>query len=229
MKSLTLLGEKLLRNNLVIAIDGPAASGKGTLSKLVAEKFNLYHLNSGNIYRALALMVDKSNINHKDFPKIISLAKSLDIESLDNLDLKRDDLAIIASKISKNLCVRNSLLEFQRKIAIKPPFGYGIVAEGRDIGTVVFPKADIKIFINADVEIRAMRRYKELKKINYNIRLESVKNQLIERDNRDYNRDYSPLKPAEDAYLLNTSELDIEEGFSAVSKIIEEHSANKCN
>ena len=229
MKSLTLLGEKLLRNNLVIAIDGPAASGKGTLSKLVAEKFNLYHLNSGNIYRALALMIDQSNIDHKDFPKIISLAKSLDIESLDNLDLKRDDLAIIASKISKNLCVRNSLLGFQRKIAIKPPFGHGIVAEGRDIGTVVFPKADIKIFINADVEIRAMRRYKELKKINYNIRLESVKNQLIERDNRDYNRDYSPLKPAEDAYLLNTSELDIEEGFSAVSKIIEEHSANKCN
>ena len=174
-------------------------------------------------------MINKFNIKHNDFPKIISLAKSLDLESLDNIELKRDDLAILASKISENLGVRKSLLEFQRALSIKPPFGVGIVAEGRDIGTVVFPKADIKIFINADVEIRAMRRYKELKKTNYNIKLESVKNQLIDRDNRDYNREYSPLKPAEDAYLLNTSKLDIEEGYSAICKIIEEHSANKRN
>ncbi len=220
-----LLEGRFLNNNLIIAIDGPGASGKGTISKLVAKKFNLYHLNSGSIYRALALMVKKKKVPNNDFEAIISLAKILNLKDLDTPELKTDELAILASKISKNRGVREALLDFQRSLGAKPPFGRGIIVEGRDIGTVVFPNAHIKIFIDADVEIRAKRRYKELKKINDNIELKTVKNQLIERDNRDYNRVESPLKPAENAYLLNTSRLNIEESFSAICRIIEEHSA----
>ncbi len=212
---------------MIIALDGPAASGKGTISKLVAQKFDLYHLNSGNIYRALALLTVNSNLKEDNFSEIVKLSRSIDLDTLNSPELKNDHLAILASKISKNDGVRFSLLEFQRFHAKNPPFGIGTIIEGRDIGTVVFPNADIKFFLNADVEVRAKRRYKELKLINNNISLDSVRNELVERDNRDYNRRSSPLKPAIDAHLVNTTKLDIDESFGAICKIVEEHMAFK--
>ncbi len=174
-------------------------------------------------------MVEQKGVHHTNSQGIILCARSLNLRNLDNPELKRDDLAILASKISENPGVREALLGLQRSLGETPPFGSGVIAEGRDIGTVVFPDAGIKIFIDADIEIRANRRYKELKKVNDNIELENVKKQLIERDNRDYNRIISPLRPAENSYLLNTSKMDIEQCCSAVCRIIEEHSDKNIN
>jgi CMP/dCMP kinase len=203
---------------MIIAIDGPAASGKGTLAKLVANHFGLPVLDTGLLYRAVAR--DLTLRGHKlDDPWAgAALAKSLDPASLEDPALrgaKAGDAASVAAKIPQ---VRAALLGFQRAFAAQKP---GAVLDGRDIGTVICPHADVKIFVTATPEIRARRRFGEIEARGEAISYEQVLADIVERDARDAGRGAAPMKRAEDAHLLDTSEMDIRSVFNAAVGLIE--------
>ena len=196
---------------LIIAIDGTAASGKGTISRKIAQNYSVPHLDTGLLYRLVGYHV-------LDGIDAIDAANQLDVAQADGFDLKTLQVSNAASEVAKNPSVRAKLLEFQRNFASKPG---GAVLDGRDIGTVICPNADIKFFITASSEIRAQRRYLELLGLGYKISYESVLREIQERDERDANRKHSPLLPAEDANKIDTSDMNIEAVYELVRRIID--------
>ena len=202
----------------VVAIDGTAASGKGTLGKKIAEHFDFHYLDTGILYRVVAYNLK----NNSDFSKISKQKVQNSLKLLNNknfniTNLRNEQITLRASEISKNKIVRDNLLLYQRSFALQ---NGGAVLDGRDIGTVVCPDADVKIFIDADVKIRAKRRYDQLVKNNKDLNLKNIIDDLSKRDNLDKNREFSPMVPAKDAFFLDTSNLTVEEALKKIIVII---------
>ena len=193
-------------NNIVIAIDGPAASGKGTISKAISEKLQFNYLDTGKLYRAIGA-------RYLEGYSPVVAAQSLNSKDLDKYDLQKQEIAQAASEIALIPEVRAALLEFQRDFSQKMP---GAVLDGRDIGTIVCPDAKIKIFLTASLEARAKRRYIELYKNDQKISFKRILEQIRERDERDQNRNSSPMVAASDAKIFDTSELSINEAVDEV-------------
>ncbi len=203
-----------------IAIDGTFASGKGTLAKRLASHYGLAYLDTGKLYRAVAKCVldaggDPDNIDQASKAAMALHQGSID-EALADPALKSGPIGAAASKVAVHPPVRAALLELQRNVAKS-----GAVLDGRDIGTVICPDADVKLYIDAKPEIRARRRHAELQSYGEDINFETVLAQLQERDARDMGRENAPLKPAADAHFLDTSELSIEDAFKAACRIID--------
>tara|TARA_Y100000996_G_scaffold366511_1_gene311835 strand:+ start:228 stop:866 length:639 start_codon:yes stop_codon:yes gene_type:complete len=206
---------------MIITIDGPAASGKGTLSKLIANKYNLDHLDTGILYRKVAFLVISKGINFKNKESVVKEVNKISNIDSKNSALRSEKVSKIASIISNYKEIRYELLIFQRSFASHPPGGKGAVLEGRDIGTIICPDAKVKLFVDASLDVRAIRRYKELKETKNKLSLEDIKAGIRRRDLRDKRREISPLIPAKDAHLINTTNLDIEGTFSKACKIID--------
>ena len=203
---------------MIIAIDGPAASGKGTLAKRLAAHYGYHHLDTGVIYRAVAHALISRGADLEDEAAAVRAAQGLDPGSFDNPALKSDQVGTAASVVSAIPKVRAVLVEFQRQFAGKPP---GAVLDGRDIGTVICPNAEVKIFVVADPKIRAHRRTLEARARGEKADEAAILADILARDERDRNRTVAPLKPAADAYLLDNSRLDIEGGVRAAIDIVE--------
>ena len=200
------------KNNLVIAIDGPAASGKGTLARRLAETFGLPHLDTGLIYRATAKSMLDSGAALDDEFAAVEAAKKINLSTLDRAVLSAHEISDAASQISVMAGVRAALLDVQQNFANTPP---GAVLDGRDIGTNVCPNADVKIYVTASAETRAERRHREVTANGGITSYDEIYDDLKKRDDRDSNRSENPLKPAENAHLLDTSKMDIETAFLA--------------
>src|SRR5262245_27738595 len=200
---------------MIIAIDGPAASGKGTLGKRLAAHFGLRHLDTGLIYRAVAKAMIDAGHRLDDVAQAAAAARALDPTRFDEVALKRHEIGEAASVVSAFPDVRAALLAFQREFGRTPP---GAVLDGRDIGTIIFPDADVKIFVEATAEERARRRALEL---GGQVNEADILADIRRRDERDKNRAVAPLKPAPDAHLLDTTHLDIDAAFRAAVDIVE--------
>ena len=201
---------------VVIAIDGTFSSGKGTLGKKLAAHYDLPYLDTGKLYRAVAKGVLDADGDVENAKDAANAAKLLDVSALDDPILKSGPIGAAASKVSVHPDVRAALLNLQRDFAAK-----GGILDGRDIGTVICPDATVKLYVTASAAIRAARRHKELQGYGEDISYETVLAQLHERDDRDMNRKTAPLRPAIDAHLLDTTELDIDAAFMAARRICE--------
>ena len=195
----------------IIAIDGPTASGKGTLARKLAHHMNFAYLDTGKIYRAVGFKVLQAGDNADDPDAVLPHVFLLHIDDLSNPRLTQDDVAQMASKVAKHPPVREALKQFQIDFASHPPTGFdGAVLDGRDIGTVICPHAPLKLYIDADQTVRAQRRFDEFKTAGLDISFDDVLADLKSRDDRDMNRPVAPLKPADDAVVLDTSTMDAE-------------------
>jgi cytidylate kinase len=203
---------------MIIAIDGPAASGKGTLGKTLAAHYGLRHLDTGLLYRAVAKTVLDADKSPSDENAALAAALTLDPAQFDEADLKSQGVGEAASVVSAMPAVRAALLAFQRAFAAKPP---GAVLDGRDIGTVICPDADVKIFVTAAPEVRARRRALEFARSGSPMDEAAVLADIKARDARDMNRAAAPLRQAQDAHLLDTSEMDISTVIRAAIDIVE--------
>ncbi len=203
---------------MIIAIDGPAASGKGTLGKKLAAHYGLRHLDTGLIYRAVAKALIDAGLRPDEAGPAVAAAKTLDPSRFDENALKIPSVGEAASIVSAIPEVRTALLAFQRDFAAKPP---GAVLDGRDIGTVICPDADVKIFVTATPEARARRRTAEYKAQGQAIDEATVLADIKKRDERDQNRAAAPLKQAPDAHLLDTTHLAIDPAIRAAIDIVE--------
>ena len=209
------------KNIIKIAIDSPAAAGAGTVAKAISKHYNLFYLDTGKIYRFIALIKIK-------FPKKYNLMflkkkiKKLKIKDLENRELISDTVGAEAAIISKNIKIRKLVHSFQLNFAYNPPKKFrGSCLDGRDITYNIIPDADFKFFITANLNTRALRRYRELKSINEKITYKDVLKSIKKRDNSDYNRKISPLKKTEDSVLINTSNLSKRACFLKIKKIID--------
>lgn len=214
----------------VIAIDGPAASGKSTTARSLAQKLEYIYIDSGAMYRACGLMSLQENINLKDERALVAMLARISINIvydengnriiLNGHDvterIREADITKLSSQIAVIGIVRRKMVELQRKMGEKG----GVIMDGRDIGTVVFPEADFKFFMIADVHTRAVRRWQEAKSKGENLSLEAIEKELIWRDANDANREISPLKQAKDAILIDTSKMTITEQVEFLYKII---------
>ena len=195
---------------MIIAIDGTAGSGKGSLAKNLSTKLNLNHLDTGVLFRIIACQAFNLEIDNED-ERLTELSRKLTIENVEQFKvtekekLKSEKISQRSSEIATNKSVRNELINFQRKYANYDKSIYnGIVLDGRDIGTVVFPNADFKLFLDADIEIRAERRTQELIHLNYKVIYQDILSELRLRDERDINRSVGPLLKAKDAFFIDT-------------------------
>ena len=210
---------------MIIAIDGPAGSGKGTLSRKLADVLGYAHLDTGKLYRAVGLSVIDAGEDPRNEESALRAAQSLNLQDLVNKDLFGDMAAAAASKVAAIKSVRAILLAFQRDFADAPPNGAkGAVLDGRDIGTVVCPGAKIKLFVTASAKVRAERRHKELLDRGEPSIYARVLQDMQVRDEQDQSRSVAPLKPARDALVVDTSELDADAVFKTAMEIIAEHS-----
>ena len=211
--------DRCLANKVVIAIDGSTASGKGTLGKMLADRLNYAYLDTGALYRVVALTTlmlkgDPSNIEDVS-PALKIATKNITPELLSSPEIRKEEVSNAASKVAVLPEVRAALLDYQREFAKNPPGDVGgAVLDGRDIGTVVCPEADMKFFVNADVEVRASRRFKDMQKIYPDITENQVLSDLKARDKRDSTRKNSPAKPANDAMIMDMTIKTPEEGVS---------------
>ena len=203
---------------MIIAIDGPAASGKGTLAKRLAQHYRLRHLDTGVIYRAVAKALLDQGFELTDEARAVAAATALDPRKFSDSELKSQRIGDAASVVSAIASVREALVSFQRTFAADPP---GAVLDGRDIGTVICPDAEVKIFVVADPEVRARRRTLEARGRGEPADEALVLADIIRRDERDRNRAAAPLKAAADAYMLDNSNLDIEGGVAAAIALVE--------
>jgi CMP/dCMP kinase len=202
---------------MIVAIDGPAASGKGTLAKRVARHFGLAHLDTGLLYRAVARDVRRRGEALDDPEAAAAAAASLDPATLEDPALRDPGLGEAASIVARIPAVRAAILSYQRTFARRPE---GAVLDGRDIGTVVCPDADVKLYVTASAEVRAERRHREQLGRGEAATFEAVLEDIRRRDERDAGRDVSPMRPAADAFLLDTSNLDIEAAFDTAVGVI---------
>jgi len=219
--------------SFVVTIDGPSAAGKSTTARAVAERLGFVYVDTGALYRAVALKVLSEQIPADDPGRIERCVKGLDLNLsgspthlhvwLDGKDVAREIRTPAVSELSSRLAtlpaVRHRLVEIQRAIAERGP----LVAEGRDLGTVVFPDADVKVFLDADLDTRALRRHRELQSRGIVTRLEEVRADLERRDHRDQTRETSPLRAPEGATRVDTSGLDIEQQVESVIEAVRSH------
>lgn len=205
---------------MIIAIDGPAASGKGTLGKRLAAHYGLRHLDTGLIYRAVAKALIDAGHALDDRDRAVAAARTLDPERFDEVALKGHAVGEAASIVSAVAEVRTALVALQRDFAATPP---GAVLDGRDIGTVICPNADVKLFVTATPEVRARRRAAELASQGRPVDAAAVLADIRRRDERDSARAVAPLKPAADAHVLDTTDLDIEAAFNAALALVERY------
>ena len=200
---------------MIVVIDGPAASGKGTIAKKLAEYFNLSYLDTGILYRAVALQMLTKGMNEKDSQSAEKVARQVSIDSIDHTGIRTRAVSDLASKIATIPGVREELLDRQRRFAQNPdPGNDGAILDGRDIGTVVCPHADFKIFIMADLEIRAKRRWKELLQSDPTAIYCEVLEEMRSRDERDTNRKDAPIVVTSDAMIIDTSNKSIDVSFN---------------
>ena len=205
---------------MLIAVDGPAAAGKGTLTRKLAEHFDLARLDTGLIYRAVGLKALELG-DPSDEKIAVAAAEGLSFSDLDLAGLRDEAAGNAASKVAAIPAERDILLIFQRNFAANPPNGKkGAVLDGRDIGTVVCPEAPYKLFIDASAEVRADRRYKELQERGDEAIRSAILRDIIDRDERDRSRTVAPLEPAKDAKVLDTSDLDADAVFAAALNFI---------
>ena len=222
------LGKTEMAKRLIIAIDGPAGSGKSTVAKRIAEKLDYLYLNTGAMYRAVTLKAIRNRIDKDDEARLIKIAETCKIDFADNgaktlldgvdvsAEIRLPEVDKVISDIVKIPGVRRALVVQQQRIGRDG----GIVTEGRDVTTVVFPNADMKIYLDASVEERARRRYAEMEERGESISFEEVKEDIYRRDKIDSSREESPLKIAEDAIVLDTTKLSIEEVVEAIWKLV---------
>ncbi len=203
---------------MIIAIDGPAASGKGTLARRIAAHYGYGCLDTGLLYRAVARDVLARNGSLEDEKLAAQLARTLDPASLDDAGLRLPGVGDAASVVAKFPAVRAALLDFQRNFAAQEP---GAVLDGRDIGTVVCPDAPVKIFVTADVEVRARRRFEEMRARGEPVTYERVLEVIRRRDDRDAGRVDAPMKSAPDALILDTTRMDIDAAMQEALRLIE--------
>ena len=217
-------------NNIIIAIDGPAGSGKGTLAKALAEKFNLVNIDTGATYRCVALKTLQNNISLDETDKIIEISKNIDIDLkqdgkvfLDGIDVTKEirskEVTTIVSPISSIVEVRKNLVDIQRKIAE----GKNVVMEGRDITTVVFPNATYKFYLDASLESRAKRRYKENIEKGIDMTYEEVYDNIEKRDYNDMHKEVGSLTRTDDQIYIDTTDLTVEEEVEIIGKVINEN------
>lgn len=219
---------------MIVAVDGPAGSGKGTVTKQIEKKLGFLNLDTGATYRCVALQTLKENVDLKDESKITGIANNIDIK-IDNTgdkdiillngedvskEIRSKEVTAIVSQVSSIIPVREKMVEIQRKLAV----GKNVIVEGRDIGTVVFPNADVKIYLDASVEERAKRRYEENKLNGINTTYEEVIENVKMRDYNDMHKKFGALKKADDAIVVDTTNLSIDE---VVEKVINIIKANK--
>ncbi len=200
---------------MIIAIDGPAASGKGTLARRLASHFGVPHLDTGKLYRATALHVLDSGGDPGDAAVAEAAARKVVAGDLGNPRLLDDQVAQAASVVAALPAVRQALIAFQRDFAHHPPGSTGAVLDGRDIGTVICPDAEAKFFVTASLEARARRRFTELRDAGGNAIYERVLQDMKDRDARDSERRTAPLVPADDAFVIDTTALDADAVFAA--------------
>ncbi|WP_295809523.1 (d)CMP kinase [uncultured Nitratireductor sp.] len=205
-------------HDLLIAIDGPAASGKGTLARRLAAQYGLRHLDTGLTYRGVAKALVDTGQPLDDEVIAERAARALDLGALDRTVLSEHGVGEAASKVAVMPAVRPALVDKQRAFAATPP---GAVLDGRDIGTVVCPHADVKLYVIASPEVRATRRWREIEAGGGSADYAEILADIERRDARDMGRADSPLRPADDAHLLDTSEMDIETAFQAACKLVD--------
>ncbi|MFI3241598.1 MAG: (d)CMP kinase [Alphaproteobacteria bacterium] len=217
---------------MIITIDGPAAAGKGTLAQALALHYSLAYFDTGMIYRAVGLEMVKQNLDVNNKEEAFEIAKQLTFQKMAKLSKDKDFRTDVGSKaasiVSAHPKVRQALLKMQQDFSLNPVFSDGSPADGaiydgRDTGTVVCPNADVKLFVNASTEVRAKRRLQEFERKGIKTTYEKVFEDMKQRDERDANRDTAPLKPAEDAHILDTSDMDINEVMKKACLIIDSH------
>ena len=216
----------LIKIPYLLAIDGPAGSGKGTVAKLLSKKLNLNYLDSGAIYRLIALSAMEKKVDLESDKNLVDLIRQVDINFIDeqtflnNINvtekIRDETVGKSASIISKHLKLRKEILTFQRKFFQ----GNGLVAEGRDMTTVVFPNADLKIYLDASVKERVKRRYEQLMIKGKGVSIQNLTDDIIARDKLDKERIHSPLSIAEDAFVLNSDGLSIDQTVNKILKLI---------
>ena len=220
----------MINKKIIIAIDGLSGSGKSSTAKLLAKEMNYKYLDSGAMYRAVTLYIIENSIDYKNLKMLKTILDKIELEfikddvsgsyqiHLNNKNVEKKirskKVSELVSEISKISIIRKKLVQMQRTIGNKK----GIVMEGRDIGTVVFPRAELKIFMQADLDIRAKRRFNEFEKLGKKISLEEVKSNLIDRDNKDSNREDSPLKVTSNSLILDTTSITLEEQIEFIKK-----------
>lgn len=207
---------------MIIAVDGPSAAGKGTLAKGLARLLGFHFLDTGSLYRMVGLAMLQGGHAGSDRASAVRLALSLDPLKVRDADLRTEAVAAMASQVAVIPEVRQALLDFQRQFAKRQP---GAVLDGRDIGTVVCPEADLKFFVTAATGVRARRRHDELRASGQRTDYAAVLDDVMARDERDASRNEAPTRPAEDAILIDTSELDREEVLNAVMEVVLEYQA----
>jgi CMP/dCMP kinase len=206
---------------VIIAVDGPAAAGKGTLGRRLALHYNLAFLDTGGLYRAAALKVLEQGGDPANAAAAEAAAKTVRATDLDDPRLREDRVSGAASVVAAIPAVRTALLGFQRDFAHHPPAGFaGTLLDGRDIGTVVCPDATVKLFVTASPEARAMRRFKELQAAGVGTIYERVLQDIEQRDARDRERQTAPLRPGDDAIELDTTALDADAAFAKAADLI---------
>ncbi|WP_457624783.1 (d)CMP kinase [Persephonella sp.] len=220
---------------MIITIDGPAGSGKSTIAKMIAKELGFTYIDTGAMYRAVALKIKRSGVDPDDPLSVVKVLQSTQIDLipsengvkvfLDGEDvsglIRTEEIGKLASKIARHPQVRKILVRMQRKLGEKAK---NAVLEGRDTGTVIFPDADIKFFFTASPEVRAERRFKELKEKGININYSDILKEIKERDLLDETREDSPLRPAEDAVIIDTTGKSLQQVFREVLQIIKERS-----
>ncbi len=205
---------------MIIAVDGPSAAGKGTIARAVATHLGYHFLDTGSLYRMVGLAMLNAGKSADDVASAVGFAKTLEPAKIQDRDLRTETVAAMASEVAAIPEVRTALLEFQRQFAKRLP---GAVLDGRDIGTVVCPDADLKFFVTASTQVRATRRRAELKTLGVHTDYETVLDDIMARDERDVSRASAPTKQADDAIMIDTSELDREEVIAAVMGVIADH------
>jgi CMP/dCMP kinase len=209
---------------MIIAIDGPAASGKGTLARRLAAHYGLPHLDTGLLYRATAASLLDQDRDLNDASAAVAAARGLALTDFDEERLRRREMGEAASIVAAIPAVRDALIAAQRNFAGRPS---GAVLDGRDIGTIICPSADVKIFVVASPEARAQRRALELAARGEKFDYAAILSEIRTRDERDSRRDAAPLKPAPDAVLLDTTRLNVEAAFEAARRIVEARTVDK--